>query len=119
MSVQHFDVKHELLKVTPAAAEHFRNSLAGKGLSGVRISIRESGCTGFKYVLDEVAEAGSAEDVEVALENGVTLFLAPAAVALLRGTEIDYTREGVNRSLKFNNPNVTAECGCGESFSVE
>jgi len=57
--------------------------------------------------------------VAVDLANGVTLFLEPAALAFLRGTEIDYTREGVNRSLKFNNPNVTAECGCGESFSVE
>jgi iron-sulfur cluster assembly accessory protein len=119
MSVQQFDVKSELVKVTPAAAEHFRNSLAGKGLSGVRISVRESGCTGFKYVLDEVASAASEDDVELELGNGVSLFLAPAALAFLRGTEIDYAREGVNRSLKFNNPNVTAEGGCGESFSVE
>ncbi|MCB1855721.1 MAG: iron-sulfur cluster assembly accessory protein [Halieaceae bacterium] len=119
MSVQHFDVTQELVTVTPAAAEHFRSSLAGKGLAGVRISVRESGCTGFKYVLDEVAKAVSEDDVEVALENGVSLFLAPAAVAYLRGTQIDYAREGVNRSLKFNNPNVTAQCGCGESFSVE
>ena len=69
--------------------------------------------------MDEVDGAGSEEDVELALDNGVCLYLAPAALAFLRGTEIDYAREGVNRSLKFNNPNVTAECGCGESFSVE
>jgi iron-sulfur cluster assembly accessory protein len=119
MSVESFDVKSELVTVTPAAAEHFRASLAGRGLSGVRISVRESGCTGFKYVLDEVAEAGSEDDVEVPLENGVSLYLTPTALPFLRGTEIDYTREGINRTLKFNNPNVTAECGCGESFSVE
>ena len=119
MSVESYDVKSELVTVTPAAAEHFRATLAGKGLSGVRISVRESGCTGFKYVLDEVAAAAGDDDVEVELDNGVSLYLAPAALAFLRGTEIDYTREGINRSLKFNNPNVTAECGCGESFSVE
>jgi iron-sulfur cluster assembly accessory protein len=119
MSVETFDVRNELVTVTPAAAEHFRNSLASKGCKGVRISVRESGCTGFKYVLDEVESSGSDGDVEVDLANGVTLYLEPAALAFLRGTEIDYTREGVNRSLKFNNPNVTAECGCGESFSVE
>jgi iron-sulfur cluster assembly accessory protein len=119
MSVEQFDVKSELVTVTPAAADHFRASLAGKGYVGVRISVRESGCTGFKYVLDEVESTGSAGDVAMELDNGITLFLEPAALTYLRGTQIDYTREGVNRSLKFNNPNVTAECGCGESFSVE
>jgi len=119
MSVESFDVKSELVSVTPAAAEHFRVSLAGKGCAGVRISVRESGCTGFKYVMDEVETEGLEGDVAVELANGVTLFLEPAALKFLRGTEIDYAREGVNRSLKFNNPNVTAECGCGESFSVE
>jgi iron-sulfur cluster assembly accessory protein len=119
MTVELFDVKRELVTVTPAAAEHFRATLASKGYAGVRISVRESGCTGFKYVMDEVRSGGSEGDVAVDLANGVTLFLEPAALQFLRGTQIDYTREGVNRSLKFNNPNVTAECGCGESFSVE
>jgi iron-sulfur cluster assembly accessory protein len=119
MTVETFDVKRELVTVTPAAAEHFRASLADKGFAGVRISVRESGCTGFKYVMDEVESAGSEGDVAVDLANGITLYLEPAALAFLRGTEIDYAREGVNRTLKFNNPNVIAECGCGESFSVE
>jgi iron-sulfur cluster assembly accessory protein len=119
MTVETFDVTRELVTVTPAAAEHFRASLAVSGRRGVRVSVRESGCTGFKYVMDEVDSAGSEGDVAVDLANGVTLFLAPDALAFLRGTQIDYAREGVNRTLKFNNPNVTAECGCGESFSVE
>ena len=54
MTVETFDVKSELVTVTPAAAEHFRASLAGKGFNGVRISVRESGCTGLKYVIAEV-----------------------------------------------------------------
>ena len=118
MTVESYDVKSELVTVTPAAAEHFRASLEGRGYTGVRISVRESGCTGFKYVMDEVESSGAEGDVAVDLANGVTLFLEPAALSFLRGTEIDYAREGVNRTLKFNNPNVTAECGCGESFSV-
>jgi iron-sulfur cluster assembly accessory protein len=69
-------------------------------------------------VLDEVA-AGEDNDVELELVNGIHLYVEPAAMSLLHGTQIDYAREGVNRTLKFNNPNVTAECGCGESFSVE
>ena len=53
MSVATFDINRELVTVTAAAAEHFRRSLAGSGRAGVRISVKESGCTGFKYVLDE------------------------------------------------------------------
>ena len=40
------------------------------------------------------------------------------ALKMLHGTEIDLVTEGINKVIKFNNPNVTAECGCGESFSV-
>lgn len=118
MSVATYDVKNELVRVTAAAAEHFRSSLAGTGHAGVRISVQESGCTGYKYVMETV-DHGAPGDVPVTLDNDVTLYLHPDAVPFLRGTEIDFTREGINRTLKFNNPNVVAECGCGESFSVE
>jgi len=117
MSVQTFDMNSQPLTVTDAAAEHFRASLAACGKGGVRISVRESGCTGFKYVMEEV-DAGEQGDLEVTLENGIHLYLDDEAVDFLRGTEIDYAREGINRTLRFNNPNVVAECGCGESFSV-
>jgi iron-sulfur cluster assembly accessory protein len=118
MSVATFDVNSELVRVTPAAAEHFRSSLAGGERAAVRISLQESGCTGYKYVVEEV-DAGADSDVKIELENGVRLFLDTGAVAILRGTEIDYAREGINYNLKFRNPNVVAECGCGESFNVE
>lgn len=117
MTVETFDIKAQPLKVTEAAAEHFRASLAAAGKDGVRISVRASGCTGFKYVMEEV-DAGEQGDLELTLDNGIHLYLDDEAVNFLRGTEIDYAREGINRTLRFNNPNVVAECGCGESFSV-
>lgn len=116
MSVETFDIQQPL-QVTQAAAEHFRTSLAGAGKQGVRISVQESGCTGFKYVMEEV-DAGEGTDAQMDLENGVRIFVDAAALEFLRGTELDLSREGINRVLKFNNPNVVAECGCGESFSV-
>ena len=118
MGVETFDVKSELVTVTPAAAQHFRARLAAKALGAVRIGVRESGCTGFKYELDEV-DAGQKDDLHIALDNGVDLYIDPQAVGFLRGTRIDYVREGINRTLQFDNPNVTAQCGCGESFTVE
>lgn len=116
MTVQSFDVAAPL-QFTSSAAEHFRASLASTGKSAVRISVAESGCTGFKYVMDVVA--GSEEgDSELELDNGVQVFVAADAIDFLRGTEVDMEQEGINHVLKFRNPNVVAECGCGESFSV-
>ncbi|MFN2327751.1 MAG: HesB/IscA family protein [Chromatocurvus sp.] len=117
MTVETFDMQSQPVTVTSAAAEHFRNSLVAHGLPAVRISVQESGCTGFKYVMEEVESAHDG-DVELSLDNGVRLYLDHDAVDFMRGTKIDYTRDGINRTLKFQNPNVVAECGCGESFSV-
>ena len=117
MTVETFDFTAQPLFVSSAAAEHFRRKLAERGLPAVRIAVKSSGCTGFMYVMEEVA-AGAEGDVRVELDNGVSLFVAADAVDVLRGTRIEYEREGVNRTLRFRNPNVVAECGCGESFSV-
>jgi iron-sulfur cluster assembly accessory protein len=105
------------LRVTDAAAEHFRRKLDAAGKTAVRISVEESGCTGFKYVMQEV-DTAEGDDTALALPNGVQVLLDAGAVDFLRGTEVDLVREGINRVLRFNNPNVVAECGCGESFSV-
>ncbi|MFT7286186.1 MAG: iron-sulfur cluster assembly accessory protein [Halieaceae bacterium] len=116
MSVETFEMDTPL-RVTSAAAEHFRNSLQGAGKAAVRISVQESGCTGFKYVLEDV-DAGNSGDSSLLLDNGICLYVDASAVDFLRGTELDLALEGINKVLKFNNPNVVAECGCGESFSV-
>ena len=116
MTVQSFSPEQPVA-VTAAAREHFRNQLLGKADSAVRLSVKESGCTGFKYVVTLVDEAEEGDTV-LHLDNGVTLYIDPKALPIVQGTEIDLIREGVNQSLVFNNPNVADQCGCGESFSV-
>jgi iron-sulfur cluster assembly accessory protein len=117
MSVETFDVATDVISVTPEAARHLKTQVDAKGKSGVRISVKESGCTGYMYVMEEV-EQGEDSDVAVPLENGVSVFVDADSIGVLRGTRLDYVKEGINRTLKFLNPNVTAACGCGESFSV-
>jgi iron-sulfur cluster assembly accessory protein len=117
MSVETFDVSTDVLSVTPEAARHLKTQVEAKGFKGVRISVKESGCSGYMYVMEEVSDS-QAEDVTVALDNGVSVFMDADSIGFLRGTELDYVREGINRTLKFKNPNVTAACGCGESFSI-
>lgn len=104
--------------LTDAARKHFLASLANKPeAKGVRISIKESGCSGYQYVIDYVNEI-PAEDGTRMLTDNYALCVAPEAVKILTGTTIDLVKEGLNETIEFENPNVQSRCGCGESFSI-
>ena len=68
------------------------------------------------YVLEFVDEVQAEDKVFEAF--GASVFIDPKSLVYLDGTELDFVKEGLNEGLKFNNPNVSAECGCGESFTV-
>lgn len=116
MSVETFEI-NDIITVTDKAAKHFRQQAESRGLSAVRISLKESGCTGFKYVIDEV-NGPEENDLDVSLDNGLHVYVDSKHLGAIRGTVIDYVREGLNQNLVLNNPNVKDECGCGESFNV-
>ncbi len=59
-----------------------------------------------------------AENETVFEQFGVKVLVKEDDMDKLDGIELDYAKEGLNEAFKFNNPNVTGECGCGESFSV-
>ena len=65
----------------------------------------------------EFADETQAEDL-VFESEGVKVLVDPKSLLYLDGTELDYTREGLNEGFKFNNPNVKDACGCGESFNI-
>lgn len=117
MSVQTFS-HEEAIQVTALAAKHFQMQLQRSGRSAIRLSLKESGCTGYKYVIDEVNEA-AVGDLSVKLDNGVVVFVAPDNLKALQGTVVDYVQQGLNFNLVMNNPNVADSCGCGESFSFK
>ena len=58
------------------------------------------------------------DDDETFAAKGVTLIVDAKSLVYIDGTELDYTKEGLNEGFKFNNPNQADECGCGESFTV-
>ncbi len=122
MSVESFDPvqisKNHSVAVTAAAVEHFRKQLDKDATAkAVRLSVKQSGCTGFMYVVDLVPEA-KPDDLHVQLGSDVELLVAKDSLAIVNGTQIDLVREGVNLQLRFLNPNAKDHCGCGESFSV-
>lgn len=121
-NVQSFDPKNlqqaPNITMTEAAVEHFRKQLEHSDASSVRLFIQESGCSGYMYRI-ELVESPEDGDIKLQMATDVTLCVEQSALAILQGTEIDYKKDGLNKLVKFNNPNVTAECGCGESFVVE
>ena len=105
------------VSLSTTAADRIRNQLArrGRGL-GLRLGIKPSGCSGYSYVVDIADEPGS-DDV-VFEDQGVRVYVDRPALAMLDGTRVDFVRQGLNESFRFENPNVSGACGCGESFSV-
>lgn len=117
MSVQTFVPDTQIVSMTAPAQRYFAQKLAEQPGRIIRFSTKVSGCTGFAYVLD-YAEQPQPDDVVIAISDTVTLAVDSTALDALRHTEIDYVKEGINGVVKFNNPNVVDQCGCGESFSV-
>jgi len=105
------------ISLTEPAAERVTAFLEsrGKGI-GLRIGVKTTGCSGMAYVLEFIDEI-DAED-QVFEDKGVKLIIDPKSLIYLDGTELDFTKEGLNEGFKFNNPNVKDMCGCGESFTV-
>ena len=106
-----------MITITEHAAKHINNYLTirGKGL-GVRLGVKTSGCSGMAYNLEFVDEVN--EDDLIFEEYGARVYIDPKSLVYLDGTQVDYTKEGLQEGFKFENPNVKDSCGCGESFHV-
>ena len=105
------------ISLTPAAAERVRTFMAsrGKGI-GLRLGVKQTGCSGYAYVVSYADEIG-ARDVVFEVPD-VKVVVDTESLKYVDGTEIDFVRQGLNEAFKFRNPNVKGECGCGESFNV-
>lgn len=105
------------IHVSDQAAERMKTFLnnRGKGI-GIRLGVQTAGCSGMAYVIEFVDEL--AADDRVTAVNGVNIIINTKAAIYLQGISIDYQKQGLNEGFKFENPNATGECGCGESFTV-
>jgi iron-sulfur cluster assembly protein len=105
------------ISITEPAADRVRNYLDARGNGvGLRLGVKKTGCNGFAYVINY---ADRIEDSDVVFEQrGIKVIVDQKSLELIDGTEVDFVKEGLNEAFRFRNPNVTGECGCGESFSV-
>ncbi len=117
MSVETFVPNTQLISLTDSAIAHFESKLKDKPEQLIRLSTKVSGCTGYAYVLDFADSAQEGDEI-IAVSDALSVAVAADAADIVRNTEIDYVKEGINGVIKYHNPNVVDECGCGESFNV-
>jgi iron-sulfur cluster assembly accessory protein len=99
------------------AARRIAEIAAGEpGTPLLRLSVEGGGCSGFSYKFDLVS--ASAPDDVVIERDGARVLIDPVSLEYLSGSEIDFTDELIGSSFKVHNPNATASCGCGTSFSI-
>ena len=106
------------ITLTDAAADRVK-SLIGKSekpVVGLRVGVKSRGCSGMSYFVEYADEKKPLE--EVVQDKGVTIFIDPAAIMFLIGSEMDYVEDKFNSGFIFTNPNEKGRCGCGESFHV-
>ena len=105
------------ISLTESAAERVSTYLEARGAGvGLRLGVTKTGCSGYSYVIN-YADAVENEDI-VFEDRGVKIVVNSEALKLIDGTQVDFVKNGLNEAFSFKNPNITGECGCGESFNI-
>ena len=105
------------ITLTEPAAQRVKSFLENRGKGvGLRLGVKTMGCSGMAYVLEFVDEIN--DDDEVFEDRGVKVIVDKKSLVYIDGTELDYTRDGLNEGFQFKNPKEDGQCGCGESFTV-
>ena len=105
------------ISLTDSAANRVRNYLKKRDDAvGLRLGVTKTGCSGYSYVINYADEI-DASDI-VFEDKGIKVVVPADALKLIDGTEVDFVKNGLNEAFSFRNPNISGECGCGESFNV-
>lgn len=109
--------RFQVMTMSDAAAARVREIMSSRdGAQGIRIGVKKGGCAGMEYTIDLVTEAVAGEDhIE---RDGAHVWIAPAAVLFLLGTEMDFETTKLRTGFTFRNPNQSSACGCGESVEL-
>jgi iron-sulfur cluster assembly protein len=104
----------QAVSITDKAAAQIVKLMAKGNTKGLRIGVKKGGCAGMEYTMEYVDTVDPHD--EIVEQDGARVMIAPMAQMFLFGTEIDYQVSLLESGFKFNNPNVTEACGCGESI---
>ncbi len=104
------------ITLSERAAKRIAQILLAEHAPLMRVSVEGGGCSGFQYRFDLVQDR--APDDIIVERDGARVVVDPISLGFVRGSEIDFVDELIGAQFKINNPNVTASCGCGTSFSI-
>src|ERR1041384_8186792 len=105
------------ITVSERAARRIGEILKSEGQGAMlRSSVEGGGCSGFQYKFD--VDHAQAEDDLVISREGAVVLVDSASVPFLAGSEVDFVDDLIGASFRVVNPNATASCGCGTSFSI-
>lgn len=104
------------MSITPSALVHLRELLDQPTPKMIRVGVKNRGCSGLAYHLEFVDKPGPFD--EVVEQDGVKVLIDNKALFSIIGSQMDWKEDKLSARFVFNNPNITEQCGCGESFSV-
>ncbi|KAF2686938.1 hypothetical protein K458DRAFT_416263 [Lentithecium fluviatile CBS 122367] len=111
-----FGARKATIKLTESAVSHLRELLNQPEPKLIRIATKAKGCSGLAYHLEYVDKPSMLdEQVE---QDGVKVLIDNKALLNIIGSEMDWLEDKLNERFVFKNPNITEQCGCGESFSI-
>jgi iron-sulfur cluster assembly protein len=107
------------ITLSNAALQHIVDYLSKEGAhQGVRLSVKKTGCSGYAYSVEYVSTANENDRLMI-LSDEYWLSVDEESYPILKGTHVDYVRQGLNGKLIYTNPNQSGQCGCGESFTID
>ena len=107
-----------MISFTDIARNKIQKLVTAKNYAGIRLGVKTTGCSGLAYVLEYVKEyEPDAATINYA-QNDFCVLVDKKHDVYLKGTQVDYVRQGLNEGFEFTNPNERDRCGCGESFRV-
>ena len=108
-----------VMSMTDGAATRVREIVenASGDAQGIRVGIKKGGCAGMEYTIGLVTEPDIKDDLIE--RDGAKVWVEPAAVLYLLGTQMDFEVTTLRTGFTFNNPNQTSACGCGESVELK
>ena len=107
-----------MITITDKAKTKIQKLLTSKGYAGIRLAVKTTGCSGLAYVLEYVKTYEPDSATVNYAQDDFCVLVDKKHDVYLKGTQVDYVRQGLNEGFEFTNPNERDRCGCGESFRV-
>jgi len=108
-----------MITLTETAVAKVKEMLTKRGRGmGIMIGVKTTGCSGLAYTLEYVDDPITDPDHIKYDNQGIGVWTDAKSLVYLNGLTMDWVKKGLNEGFEFINPNESARCGCGESFTI-